>query len=567
MFHHLARKRQREEVEELSDEDPVRKLPTLGQPWPYPRAYPGLEDIYGENSTNPLLSPENYIWPYPLEPLPDVQVEEAMKDELTQIRFKIQAIHFSLKAIEDRLKDHNLTADEKKALSTQSKTLTAQLDSLYTKLRMLAPSDPEAIPATDEALSTTEDLNPSVMDYPDLKLPEGYKEVIPKVTEHEAVPKEEVSKARWRVPAGLATAVGKSTVNLVKKPLHLLPKRIRAADPYVGEELEEPDMTEKDLNTIEQAWRWGYNTYRPSAQIEGWDYDWMQFMGENAGFIANKRDGTMYDYVIAFRGTQDNAGMTDDLNSTGSITFEHFCGVKLPFPVHIALAPAYRVKAAEPYLAAYYPKWKQNPDEIRSILVTGHSLGGGTAEGCAALMSLTLPASVTSKIVLVTNEGMRGIDASSFSQLMETPRFRKINEQSYRLYHEKDPIPYLPPQLGREGFRHVGKKAFKVTREGNKGLLEGRLGNIPLVATAFDANVGPHSMRPTSAILKRLRPLVTAAARPDATEADRKALRAAVRRYTAYGRIKRRRVRGGQKISSEAMKRKMAWVRSFKKKK
>jgi Lipase (class 3). len=294
------------------------------------------------------------------------------------------------------------------------------------------------------------------------------------------------------------------------------------------------DINKAMIPLVLEAWRFCYSSYRPGAKLEKFNYKYLVYNDQNAGFIAKRTNKNgLIDYVFAFRGTQSNTDTGDDIASGATWpAITDYAGYTLPIPVQGAYGPAMRAAALDGQLTETIQEIVQNPDKVRSILVTGHSLGGGTAAVFAAILVQLLPIDFFNpadpKFEYVSFEAMRGLTETTVKQLTDTVPGRYLDTFGIRIFNDRDPVPKLPPQAS--GFAHIG--------EG--WMLSGRLtfgldsrGFKQIADKVWDEVQGPHSMNPTTVVLDRLDK-----AQDDADFDDMA--------YVAQGRGS---LRGGKKIS------------------
>ena len=424
--------------------------------------------------------------------------------------------------------------------------------------------------------------------------PGTYKNITPEVVEHG---EDGVLKTLGNV----AQTIGKAGLSVGPVSLMNLKDRIIRGrlEGNVDEERVGP-IPVGEIPIVMDAWKWCFNSYRPGVQrdIGGWHYLWMQFNGENAGFIArrnpSKNKNNDWEYVFAFRGTQSVADTWDDISSTAYVTINNFLNKPLPIPVEGAYAPGLRIDelfnrarsstrfvrdwipfgighsilrgedvGARDTVASFMSTFREQvaKQQVKKILVTGHSLGGGSAEVFACCLIQILPHFMinTNRFRCVTFEAMRGLRQNTLRNLLKTRAGDFLDNSTIRIINDKDPVPSVPPISA--GFAHLGRYAWFLTGAITEGILRPRGGRSGVgmldLKTAFDTNIGPHSMKPTSNILQRMREYSN---QPNFSEMA----------YLQSGRGKIMRKKRAKKTMTAKekamMKAKMAYVRSFKKK-
>ena len=254
------------------------------------------------------------------------------------------------------------------------------------------------------------------------------------------------------------------------------------------------EINKDKIPLVLEGWLFAFNSYRPSSQLEGWNYEWFDYANENSGFIAytTNKFGDL-DLVFSFRGTQSDLDVLEDAASgVPGETFYYYCNRSLFVPITPSYAPAKRVKNVEGKVETiFFNNLIKMIGPTTNILIVGHSLGGGVAEAFAAVFAQLLPESLVYRTTLITYEGMRGLTTESVDGLLKTNSGRVLDENAIRVYNDKDWVPNMPPSY--LGFKHLGKAWYL-----SKKLTEGFDGS------EFDVNTGPHSMVPTSTILQRL---------------------------------------------------------------
>lgn len=313
---------------------------------------------------------------------------------------------------------------------------------------------------------------------------------------------------------------------------------------------------------LQEVWRFCFLSYRPFAGIPGYEiFNFVtdtSFRGktetEQVGYFAYSDDDKHQNFIFAFRGTQSQIEMVEDVHSGApGPVFTKFGPYALQIPVGTADLPGRRIQQLESQLIdAIIILLEANVQDIGQIVVTGHSLGGGAAEVFIAILVQILSGinpQYLDKLHFVTFESMRGVKINT-AEALERKYSGFFGTNSVRVYNPQDPVPNLPPFAA--GYQHLGRplligSPFTDFFESGKG---------KNVFGSFDVDTGPHSMRPTTEMLRNV---VNAFETQGA-----KVLQAPHIGFTT-GRGKMKKTRNRE--SSLEMKRKMAWVRSFKKKK
>lgn len=262
------------------------------------------------------------------------------------------------------------------------------------------------------------------------------------------------------------------------------------------------DFNAVTIPQIEEAWRFCYSSYRPGAYLDGYYWQELEYMGENGGFYAYKGDWSIpnsVDVVFAFRGTQSQRDTIDDVMSAGSYTIHTYFGRKLPVPVTGGWGPARRVAGLDHQLRDPINRILNFPEAIHSIMITGHSLGGGSAAVFAAVFVQLIPEELLPKVNYVSFSAMRGLKESTLRALLMTTPGKYLDEHGIRVFNERDQVPNLPPR--GSGFTHIGR-AIRLGGELVRGL--DNRGLMGLAGDMWDEEQGPHSMNPTTVSLFRI---------------------------------------------------------------
>ena len=278
------------------------------------------------------------------------------------------------------------------------------------------------------------------------------------------------------------------------------------------------------------------NAYSNSMEVPGFDYDWLTSpRGDTVGFAAvtdNHWGLGGKDFVISFRGTNSLLdGALDGQAKTDVIT--SYAGRRLPYPVEGAYGFVQRVKELEPQLSVWIREILDSiiNDNCGLILVTGHSLGGACAEIFSLVLCQLLPYKGANKLRLITFEAARGPTVRSFDKIYRTRNGQLLDTQGIRISNGKDLVPDLPPQY--LGFVHVGQSYY-----------------IPADVMSMYSHGKSHSI---SNVRERL-------------DALRKAGYPESMIHLTTGRGKVRAGKRRTSTSSAAMKARMAYVRSFRRK-
>lgn len=250
------------------------------------------------------------------------------------------------------------------------------------------------------------------------------------------------------------------------------------------------------MQTVKNLWDLCYKAYKPSAKDPNWEYNYFSYEGENAGFIAIQKDKNgKLGVVIAHRGTQNEGAIWEDLASMKVVGFKEYCGVKIDGPLYIPYAPGIRLKAFEPYFEPLINYIISHPDDFGELIIIGHSLGGGTAQGNLALLASVIEARapfLATKIGGMPFESMRGLAEESYIHLMDTNEaFRVINSNVIRWANVHDIVTNVP--FRASGFVSIGNTVASVPE-----WLLVVLGTTPNPALVFDPNIGTHSYNITS---------------------------------------------------------------------
>lgn len=81
---------------------------------------------------------------------------------------------------------------------------------------------------------------------------------------------------------------------------------------------------------------------------------------------------------------------------------------------------------------------------IKDILITGHSLGGASATLFAVILAQILPPEIAVKIRLITFEAPRSITTKSVAQLEADPVIGTVARNSIRIANGLDPVAFVP---------------------------------------------------------------------------------------------------------------------------
>ena len=574
-----------------------RRQDIPSEAWVYPHNFGEPELLDGPETTL-----DAYLYPYtttamdPTSKANKRRIRRNKKDKVESLALERQKCLAIITRINRKLADPSIKSDVKEVLRKElakQELLSKELEEQYNqavKDRDAAAKNIPTSPAPPLAIqpsNVTQDI--SLPTYPTFS---NYVEVVPKVIEHEGVTKEQLDAAssernRRMLQAGLAGVVryGTDFAKLFrKKPAaeaelmkltsgtvsSRLPDQVNWAlqasnlqklpledTSYSQYEKTISSFTQEDLEFLSTIWKFCYNSYRPSAQVPGWNYKWLVYNNENAGFYSwsnNISDPSKRDYVIAFRGTQDAAGIADDISSGTPYFIEPngIPGISFPVKLGFSYGPGVRIDyLLKTQLNTLIKELVDIGSDINSIVITGHSLGGGCAEAFAVVCAFLFPPDLLARTICVTYEGMRGLTQILFKHMVENrPNFVSFNNRSFRYFHEDDPIPNLPPY--KFGFTHFGAKGFKVSKEFSR-----QIGIEPTLTMIFDANNGPHSMRPTSILLDKA--IAEASQHPPSV--------------TTYSYVEGYGRRGGKKRTrkllspkeKKLLQAKMAYVRSFKK--
>ena len=358
----------------------------------------------------------------------------------------------------------------------------------------------------------TPDLYLAPFSTPELMANVGYSNLFrprpggPAVTPHAPVKK---GQRAWRWVRGIAQ-IGGAPYRMIKHKFDSDPHNLLFDYKAETGAKALTKISPAEFQHVWDVWQFTFNSYRPEVEVEGWAYTWLEYNDENAGFVADDYDGHI---IFAFRGTQSDVDIADDAGSviTGPV-INSYAGEDLPVPVQGAYGPSLRVEALETQLTPFIDKLKTS--NYSTVVVTGHSLGGGTAQLFACILVqiiqkhcpylLEKPYSFHSKgFHLVTYESMRGVTYNTLVNLLKTPEGQYLDSSnSIRVLNSKDPVPNVPPLSA--GFAHVGH-AFYITGSLLNDISEPLTNAIGLLGnTAWDVNNGPHSMIPTTKILLRI---------------------------------------------------------------
>ena len=301
-------------------------------------------------------------------------------------------------------------------------------------------------------------------------------------------------------------------------------------------------------------WQFCYSTYRAWAHIPGWETQILEAQSaisdpekpeqnliEPAGQVMyqTNEDGLL-DIIFAFRGTQSIDEIAKDAESGGHpIVIPSFLGVELKQQTY-AWGPGSRFvdEVFLDGLSTAVEILRNSPEKINSIIITGHSLGGGVAECFAAIVSQTIPSILLPRIRLVTFEGMRGLTSETLRSILDTEQ-KVIDETAIRIYNSKDWVPHVP--FFWWGYRHLGQQGIAI----DDTLMQGFSSAL---GDQFNVKIGPHSMHPfslmmTEALLFLLSEEITADLLKsynkitDKTEEDKEQIKQLQQREDEYSKI------------------------------
>lgn len=407
----------------------------------------------------------------------------------------------------------------------------------------------------------------------------------------------------------IAETIGRIPYSIIKNAYGSSPseKRLLATT----DAIKTGDIDKSQIGLFAEAYNFARNAYNPDEEYSGWHYTWLTALiaSQYAGFYAySEKDGKI-NFVISFRGTNNLNDAIQDIRSARKRLIRYYCGQKLEIPVWAASGPAHRVKAVEKqikplidflqgehiksldeiFTSSQLGKTKRpkrdlqlaeiadngglddDPDDdfipddlddedeiaaddengneyaleekefddlmsnIGTILITGHSLGGGCAEVFAAILVQLVPPELVSHIKLITIEAMRGLDVETVDKLLDDPTYRQVDVNGIRFHNEDDVVPHLPPKGMR--FSHLG----------TPWQVDSTFYNKDVYPNQRVTSVNSHFMDSVKGVMDALD---KTGWRPDDI-------------YVTEGRGK---IMKKKKKSSKAMKERMAYVRSFKRK-
>ena len=169
----------------------------------------------------------------------------------------------------------------------------------------------------------------------------------------------------------------------------------------------------------------------------------------------------------------------------------------------------------------------------KKIICCGHSLGGANAQAAAIDIARSLPHSYT--VDLITYESPRLFTAQSKEDLYKDPATKDMLERSIRIWFHNDPVPSLPPYDA--GFRHIGN-SYRIK--------PAAIEEASVIASTIGAH--RHPSEQLAATLDQMTPFN---------------YKEFIELTTGAGKKTPKKKRGGSSID---MKKRMAYVRSFKKK-
>ena len=165
--------------------------------------------------------------------------------------------------------------------------------------------------------------------------------------------------------------------------------------------------------------------------------------------IARKTRDKQRSILIAFRGTMTLGDWLTDAHAIRRVHF-HFGDVHHGF---MSLYRSFQQTLLDT-VRSLLPK-DQELKGNTNIYVTGHSLGGALATLCTADLLIEVSKAPIPVCYTFGSPRVGSPDfANSFNRFVAIQYNQKINSScSVRIYHQEDPIPYLPPEL--MGFKHV----------------------------------------------------------------------------------------------------------------
>lgn len=318
------------------------------------------------------------------------------------------------------------------------------------------------------------------------------------------------------------------------------------------------------------------NSYYPDQEAKGWGYIWYNDHDTDSAFCAVTNNNIWQTIVFSFRGTSDWTDALTDINASHAETINKWWNFTLPIPITGASGFIHRIQElGKNGLGSTVEKlvgwcneyinerkksmeraetWKRliaaemkgtgsihhNIDDrqIEKIIITGHSLGGAVASIFTAILGQLLPPEVAQRIQLITFEPARGLRQSTVNRLQTNPVMRQIFDNAIFTTTPYDPVPLLPLssdnyEMLATGFSHVGK-------------------NWMLPIETVDA--GPVAAHSSLAIADSLKKTF-----------DMGVPNTRIYQTNGKGRLKGK-VKRKNKKSTMAMKARMAYVRSFRKK-
>lgn len=282
-------------------------------------------------------------------------------------------------------------------------------------------------------------------------------------------------------------------------------------------------------------------------------------------FYANnksKYEGfVMYDqktnsYIVSFKGTHGDpkrefASTMVDISKDARfrlIKVDSIFGQKFPFPIDVANGFWSRFKEVFPSMVKALNKVSQMYPDAQRIICTGHSLGGALCTIAAVVMVFLHFDSRygVDEIVLSSHEAPRSFSAKTVEQLLNYKPTAMLEKRSFRWFREGDIVAKAAPQKlalpGYEQRAHFGD-AYMVKDRSSHGMADTLADYEKYLASADNAdneNEENNDINENPVIMH----------------------------VDARGIIKKmKRKKRGLSRSTKTMKDKMAYVRSFKKKK
>jgi len=267
------------------------------------------------------------------------------------------------------------------------------------------------------------------------------------------------------------------------------------------------DIIVKWWDSVYRAYRPGIEFLPP----EGTDFIRkieLESAGENAGtiyFIQNttsKEVGILIDY----RGTQSFYDYLVDAASQILQKVTSFFGRELRIVPEIGKGVYAKLMTMEPQIKAAVDEIFNQGYNITSIIIGGHSLAGGLAQATSIIFSQILPPTMVERMVAVYYESMRILDVNSYIRLARDPCFVHTDQSSIRLRIEKDAVTHVPTQAAN--FVSIGNLVTLhnpiLEQCGVTALLDKdfNLSNAYDFFGDFDTIKGRHSMIPTSVLLR-----------------------------------------------------------------